>query len=292
MGCTVWIVYIISKVFKIVWTIVRGYFHFLYFFTLPVVLSTVAVLNFVTYVQPHEHFDTTEAWAFLKAFIQCLTLNLPPAIGTYIVSTRCVNTQFSKWKHFMMLSLFVVLIYCPFYLLFVFSYLEATTDVVLNDFTRRSTLIFLVVIQMSYQICVFGPRYVVLKDVWPHLFDICDGLMMVAQMERDNPPWTNVLICVAVVPFFFAVYFRLHLVIFPQFQTIVNRLVYDVADFVFLLFLAIRVVLLLKLRSVSDIVFTARMLHRCYYEILPKIINPAQPEEEDFARETAVNVDM
>ena len=296
MGCTDWIVDIISKVFKILWTTVRGLFHLLYFLSLPVASSLVVVIYLLICVLLHKHI---EAGFFHGAFISGLAFNLPPAICTYIVSTRNGNIQFSKWKHFMMLSFFLLLIFWPIYFLILFSYLEAPAYAAvaqmtgLDNSTLKNILTFFVVIQMSYQIYVFGPGYVVLKDVWPHLFDICDGLVMVTQMDRDNAPWINVLICVAVVPFFFASYSRLHLVIFPQFQRIVKGLVHDLAEFQFFsFFVVVRVVLLFH--SITDIVFTARMLCRFRYKILPKISNPIliQREEEDVARETPVNVGM
>ena len=298
-----WIVDVISKVFEILWTTIRGLFHLLYFLSLPVAGLLAAVIYLLICVLLHKHIDTMEAGIIQGMFIAGLISHLPPAICTYIVSTRYGHIQFSKWKHFIMLCLFMLLIFMPFYLLLVFSYLEARdyaamaemTGVDLDNSISRSIWIFFVLIQMLYQICVFGPGYVVLKDVWPHLFDICDGLMMVTQMDRHNAFWINVLICLAVVPFFFAAYSRLHLVIFPQFQWIVKRLVHDLAEFQFFsLFVAVRVVLLVKLYSIIDIVFTARMLYRFCYDILPKIskLILIQPKEEDVASEIPVNVGM
>ena len=292
MACTDWIVDIISKVFKIFWTTVRGLFHWLYFSTLPAGILSLVVLYLLIYVLPHKNIDTT--WLFFGLFIDSLILHLPPAIGTYIVSTRYGNIQFSKWKHFMMLYLFLLLILRPICILFVFYYLEDDVFLtILDNSIFKIFWIFLVVMQMSYQIYVFGSGYVVLEDAWPHVFDICDGLMMVTQMDRDNASWINVLICLAVVPFFFAAYSRLHLVIFPQFQRIVKRLVHDLAEFQFFsFFVFVRVVLLVKLHSITDIFFTVRMLCRFRYKILPKISNLTQPKEEDVVRETPVNVGM
>ena len=274
-----------SNIYDICSKVFKHFCQLTYFLTLPNFLWAVAIqfilipifkfnvreeiVNFVDILTAH----------YLWEFLVCLVYYVPPAIVIYIFAKK-FDVQFSKWEQWMMLTLLAILVGRPIMSLYLTSLYPNFVKNTLYEFMiYKFALMFSVVLRTWYLIYTFSPKQVRFKNVWPHLFDICDGMVMVTfQIHAENPLWVNILICVAVIPFFIVAYSNLHLCIFPEFQKIAVTKQVKSAQFVFFcVFLVVRLVLLLKLHSITDLIFTARMLERFYDDVLPEFWKTMYP---------------
>ena len=262
---------------------IKHFFHSLYVLSLPNVIFSAAILLIViplyeNYVGEEIEFvfcslQSKFAWEVLKLEIVFnLIYYVPSAIITYIVWKKFDDIHFSKWDHWMILSLQPCLIVRPItYLLITLSSPEPTRHHLLEDQLLDYVVIFLPLIQMFYQLYMFKPEYVVFKHFWSPLSDIYQALSMVAyQINPENPTWVNILVAVNVTLFMILSFSHIYLYRFPQLARMIPREVKNAQFVLFCIFLVVRSIFLVKWHG--DLIFTARLLYRFLFDILPEFV--------------------
>lgn len=263
-----------GKFNRMMLTIIRLFSNLLYFLSLPnAILSTFAV--FVMLALSDGNYDEIEFLTDLKLhflhLLACLIFYVPSEITTYVISKKFVDIQFSKWNHWMILSLQTMLIsrLIVFFLLIDTELYEHNPP----EIQCMKIVIFSTFIQMCYHLYMFKPDYLDFKHFWSPLSDTYQALWMVAyQISPKTPKWVNILVAVAVILLMILSFSDIYRYRFPQLARMVPREAKNAQFVLFCVLLVARFILLVELYGIGDLIFTARLLYRFVFQILPEFI--------------------
>jgi hypothetical protein len=260
--------------------------NFLYVLSLPIPNPTWLILayfflptievKFFSTISTIQEFLTI---SLVSQLVLCIIVFPAAAIATRIRAKRYVDIKFRKWDHWMLLSLFIILVFNTSAVGYSFSQLTKSDITAGADFDLFITSVkqglWFPPLQIMYQLKMFGQQRFLLEPYLPALFDICDGVNMTSKLNPlTYSPLVIAMICLAVILFFVPSFLEIDRLRFPK---LTNGSVFSerkvmLAQFVFLwLFLAARMVLFLCYLAPADLLFTAKTIARLYYMYLPKL---------------------